>query len=957
MPAHAEAFNRDGLSRRILSVTPDARRFAPTAMVHPVVIERAERDGVIISPLTPAVENAALIGRSLIEAGQLFVKGDPSKAGQTVKVYLTETVPRLVFFSHKSFRDGLYDGRADEEGREALARILLFSNAVSAFVHETGLQPNIWHIDDWPMVPIFFSLDREGIFGPRIFTLKDVRYHGVFEQSAWQAFGSLPRGYNYYQVVSLAYAGLLSCLLGPTTHRVVLYSKEQMTEVVSGHRTDGGDWGLFPDQVRALLETGQISTLFRLFSSAQRFAILDLLDPAVVSAHLDDGVIPALKVYNHVAATVAPGPESLMEIPRSLVYELVRRGVDFTPVAIFSWLLAIAPPTVKKSLESLFIDFDPSQVASLLAAKKESLSVEAFQIFFDNFFSSLAALKHVDWRHYKEICHRALFDRPRLIEDLETIASRPLLGMDEATIALGKEKITGRHATYADLLLVTMSGGLGTRLGFNIEVTASEVKIPSQIFSPEAKVLLSAKAIAVNGEKAVIPRAAFTAVAAALSPVMDTFARTLIARVVEKIEQSDGSFFVNIPKGVYCLPLADGCYSPSLFAMQARAIHLLSKKVGRKIVWGVMLSPDNQEAVKEYFARNIIDGKYFGLLALDQVVFKTQGVNPVIKVVNKEKRELDVVVDSGGSIVSDANGHGGFHEVAAAILAEVEAKCQFKPGTVLAMNIENIAFNCRLADLDFMAGWLGEQAFSQLAISVLCSPKASPTEAMGIIAAPEHLMQVVEYNNPGFTVKQAFAYSAAAGKTHYFARTPDNRVIILNESGLNSIFNDSFLPGTANWKEELKNLKSGYSLIGRERRDPREKLYATDDHGKIIGEVDSIAGLGELNLDYGNGNTNIFLFDSRMVELIAQSPESLVRATYKPGSRPDGAVKIEGSIFDCLAVIEFLKAKLARQSGADFELKAGVVSAPRTECFAPLKGPDDLASAIEAYQRLSHFLQ
>ena len=109
VPTLVEAFKRAGLDRRILSVTPDARRFAPAALIHPVVVEKAQREGVVISPLTAAVESAVLACHPLIEAGQLFVKGDPVKTGLTVKVFLTETVPRMVYFSHKLFREGLYD--------------------------------------------------------------------------------------------------------------------------------------------------------------------------------------------------------------------------------------------------------------------------------------------------------------------------------------------------------------------------------------------------------------------------------------------------------------------------------------------------------------------------------------------------------------------------------------------------------------------------------------------------------------------------------------------------------------------------------------------------------------------------------------------------------------------------------------------------------------------------------
>ncbi|MGB9613034.1 MAG: hypothetical protein ACPL4K_02500, partial [Candidatus Margulisiibacteriota bacterium] len=388
----------------------------------------------------------------------------------------------------------------------------------------------------------------------------------------------------------------------------------------------------------------------------------------------------------------------------------------------------------------------------------------------------------------------------------------------------------------------------------------------------------------------------------------------------------------------------------------------LSNETGKKIFWTIMTSADNHSLIIRYFQSTLKDGKYFGILEPNQVLFIAQENYPAIK---KDNETVDIYITDSGKLYTAAGGHGGFYTVAKAASDEIKNKFNHQVEEILACNIENVIFNYRMGDLDFIAGWLGFKHRRNDQITGLATIKSTPQELMGILAKGDNVEQVVEYNHPNFSVFRAFAYESKKGDI-YFVKDNRNRILILDYSNLKKIINGS--AEEENWMTTIDfdkktgesrggRLVSGFTLLGWGEISENDELYLTDSQVDVVtiskgpyrkNEIEGI--VGKPLLKYRLGNTNIFVISRSFVDLVCNYPEISLSEEYKTGDTPYPNVKkIERSIFGPLANIRAYENLIGEMIGIS------VVEAPREECFEPIKTERDIEgvkTALENFFKL-----
>lgn len=976
---------------RVVTITTDVCRAPQTGAAR--VQPRTRPDGTIIAPFN--LPKDYKLPYNFIKIGYMLVPGIPGTKPERVTIHVGETDPAIVLLENNAYLAGKLYGTKHEKGEETketfFKRLAFFNRAAVILLREAEIDLPILHVFDWPAALSLLYLEEENFPVPAtLFTYPNARYQGNYDSQYLRLLGltgKRPRDLQYYSGISFAQAGMIKADLVLTSWR------GHLRDVINGVRREGGDWGGFQRLFAERRESNRLFYLYRDFKTFDRAANIDTLSPR--AEELDD-VFSTLLRYDDAYLRLVPQVD-VSRVPEIFLYEAAENGMDFSVYSRYARILEKEiSPDEQPAFKALIKGFRSRRAIDILDLGTKS-EKSAFR-------ASLRDLSK-NWYDYYKIARRALFGKPRVFEDLRAVITHPVLDSPENIKETGLQALRGEeNSPYSDLFVVTMSGGLGQRLCFNIQISQDIVvdeseleekdiqnlkqiekskkilmryqkagkvywyipavimdqiellskikaspktfiKIPSQILGEETSKILKRKGItqledSKMDEALIIPSDLFVSLSTKLIKASNKFEHLLLKEVIRQMIRDKKLTFINIPKGIYKLPGAD----ESLFEMQARSLASLGQKIGKKPRWGIMLSNDNQAAVRLFFEANLDkDGLYFGLLKKDQVYFGNQGNNPVVEITDEEEQEFDIIIDeSSGKIVSEGNGHGGLHDVAARMLKDLDPA----PKYILACNIENVLINLQLGNPDFLAGWLGQHLSDNFEVTGLSSKKAKPDEEMGVFALGDRVERVVEYNHPSFSAREAFAYLLSSGKRVYFAKDPEERYLLINEKALPRIFKEDHPPGKANLSEEIKKLKPGYRLLGLHEIPKKQTLHLMDDFLKFTGEKKTLNDLGQTKLEYDQGNTNLFIFNQEFIRHVANNPTIMSAEEHKKGDHRQG-FKIESSIFAPLSLVRLLEAQL--ESG---EIRIGFVEENRENCFEPVKGPDDVTAVISALTNL-----
>lgn len=979
---------------RVVTVCPDARHCVQTGALS--VLREARQDGTIIAPNNLPADYSLRF--QLVNIGQIFLPEQKGFKAERVIVQVSETNPALVLLSNARYLSKTLYGTGEKgevvESEETIfKRVAFFNRAVAALIREAEIDPKILHVVDWPTALCLLYLEESNIYAPQVlFTYPDARFQGLFDGKLLPLLGltgQRPTDLRYHEKLSLAQIGLLR------SQRITTWLRSHIQEVIEGRRTDGGDFGLFQGIFQRRHKDGEIYFLYTEPVFARRTGVIDTLSPRPKD---QDYIFGALLRYNAIYTLMVPEVD-LARMPEATLFSSAER-TDLSPYVRYAQII--------KELESQGLKDVLPAVKALI---KGFGSKAALKILSEGtpeqkaaFLQSLRELP-LNWYDYARIARHAMFGIPRKFEQVEALETQPVLSAPAEVKQKGVEALQGKtQQPFSDLLVFTMSGGLGNRLRFVIQASSDMVvnesqlqekevkqllklendkkanlrfetpfgtswvipqeympeagflsrfnaapgprviKIPRQILNEETNAFLAEKGFPSTRDGKLddtwfIPAEDFQNILPEIQKRSDDFIRNLLSQ----IESKEGVTFVNIPKGVYKLP-GTGI---SLYEMQARSLARLEASIGKRILWGVMTGHENDSGVRLYFASHLKDGKYFGVLDSEQVEIDTQTNYPVVAV---EGQKIDIVVDpQTGQIITEAKGHGGFHDSADRILTRIKSRLKFEPRCVMGCNIENVAFNEQLGNVSFMAGWMGRHVVGDgeapFDITGLAAEKIGPAEPMGIFARAERIAQVIEYGHPNFTVLEAYAYQTSHGRT-YFVKDPTGNILLATAKGLTQIFGEDTPPGTANISQEKKNLKPGYELLELQNITGDQRLYFTDDDLHTTGQSATLANLGEATLEYHQGNTNIFIYNTGIIRMVTSNPTIMAREEHKLGHHRRGS-KIESSIFGPLSLVRDFESYLAIPM-----INIGFVGELRRLCFAPVKSPEDVRAAQAALANL-----
>ncbi|MFH1825999.1 MAG: glycogen/starch synthase [bacterium] len=983
----ARDWRRHGL---VVTISPDLRHTAQAAGA--AVLNNALIDGTVIAPYS------ADFPYPLTNIGYLRAQGSPDTPAQRVYLHLSETQPAFLLLQSTLLDGGpLYDSSPDEDRADVLRRVSLFNRAAVTLLKEAQVEPRILHVVDWACAPSLLYLGEEKVpVRHTLFSYFDPRFQGLFADHLALhlrlAATSSRNDLSYAPgTISLAQAGLLRA------SRTVTLSHALQTDVINGEREDGGDWGNFQKLFAQLRKQRQLGFLYKGREAAERFMEIDLLRPEGDADK--DFAYGSLLRYANTYSAVSPLADAA-RLPDEALFAAAERGKDFRPYHRFRLatnVLKDTTPDLVPAFQALIKGFNARAPLDLFASTG---SVAARQGFFDSLRRLPAAL---NWYSFGRIARRALFGDARQFESLQAINPRPVLQATKEIKETGLTALRGDESSpYASLMIVTMSGGVGQRLrfathisddmlirernllpahknalaeiekrlklnlsfsekdgdrfwlipqaqvtneidGVQSEMIGRTIKIPAQLFSTAAnQTLTDAGVICGTDSKQdliwTITAEQFQKLKPELTTLSDPFVGSLLASVEEKLDGTDLAI-VSIPKGVYKLPGQE----QSFFETQAGALAKLGQAIGKKIIWGLMLSADNEQAARQFLEAHLVDGRYFGLLDQDQVVFGTQENFPLVRVIDQETQAIDLCLNpASGEILTDACGHGGFYAVAHQLVSEQGPNIRY----VLGCNIENPLFNFQLGNPDFVSAWLGQHVTDGNAVTGLSTAKARPEEKMGVFGLADFMPQVIEYNHPNFGAREAYAY-ARGKETFYFVQNPTGQVLIVTPEGLPHVFKEDSPPGTANVTDEIKKLRPGYSLLSLDQITADTDLFPTNDQLDFTGQTTQLAELGDdLRLKYRQGNTNIFLFDRGFIKLTVENPAVMAFEEHKTGGHRHGT-KIESSIFGPLSLLRHLEALPEVEY-----INIGFVEEDRSFCFEPVKGPEDAAVALAALKKL-----
>jgi len=982
---------------RVVTVCPDARHCTQAGSLS--VLREARQDGTIIAPHNLPEDYSLRF--KMVNIGQLFLPERKGFKAERVTVQVSETNPALVLLQNSRYLSKTLYG-TDEKGKVVeseetiLKRVAFFNRAVAALIREAEIDPKILHVVDWPTALCLLYLEESNIYAPQVlFTYPDARFQGLFDEKLLPFLGltgQRPTDLKYLNQLSLAQIGLLRA------QRITTWLRSHLQEVIEGKRSDGGDFGLFQGIFQRRHKDGEIYFLYTEPLFARRVGLIDMLSPRPRD---QDYIFGTLLRYSSMYTLMVPEVD-LARMPETTLYTAAER-IDLSPYVRYAKVI--------KELEDQGLKDVLPAVKALIKGfgSKAALRIlsEGTQEQKAAFLQSLRELP-LNWYDYARIARNALFGIPRKLEQVEALETQRILSAPAEVKQKGMEALRGKpQQSFGDLLIFTMSGGLGNRLRFSVQVSSDvvvdesqlqegeikqlykleeakkanlrfespagpawvipqeyvpeagflsrfevaqgtrTVKIPRQILSAEANGFLIERGFlsARDGkldDTWFIPLQDFQSVLPEIQKRSDEFVNNLLDQTAESASK-EGVIFINIPKGVYQLP-GTGI---SLYKMQARSLARLEAGLGKKILWGIMTGQENDRGVRQYLASHLKDGKYFGVFNSEQVEIDAQANNPVVAA---EGQKIDIVVDpQTGKIIVEAKGHGGFHDSADRVLKKIKSRLKFEPRWVLGCNIENVLFNEQLGSLDFMAGWLGWHVTGTegepFDITGLAAKKSGPREPMGIFARAERVAQVIEYSHPNFTVLEAYAYLTSHGRV-YFVKDKSGTILLASPKGLTRIFGEDAPPGSSNVSQEKKNLKPGYELLDLADLNPDQRLFFTDDELHPTGQSVTLSDLGEIELEYRQGNTNIFIFNSELIRMVTANPSIMAREEHKLGSHRQGR-KIESSIFGPLSLVRDFESSLAIPV-----INIGFVEEERGLCFEPVKSPEDVQKAQAALAAL-----
>jgi len=905
---------------RVVTFSPRAGKTLPFGFR--VLFEKPRYDKIIIAP---PPENI----KSFSSLGQISVK--TAFTSETAEVYLDDKKEPVVFYlsnPNHLFSAHLYPHQGENE-ETVLKRIAFFNQAALNLLKEAEINPDILHFIDWPtalgLAYAKRSKDSPYFFIKTLFTYLDARYQGLFPLSLYPVLGLEENSsLRYYEQVSLAKMGALNADL------TITGSYEHIREVLENRRVEGGDFGEFSLIFRQLSEQGRLNYLFHSNESLRNLGSLNFENPSPRELDILLSVATIYQVrYDHLVPQIKPEEINEALLLRAVVEgKLSRRELD-VPTKLLGVLshpfFNEEQKTIIKRIchdfgSTQLIDFLREQLRQLDKARRENDNAKASIIeqALQKFFTQIKKLE-IDWGLYRRIAEKVFYGAPKNFIKLEAIHPYSLNRPEQKIVELGKEFLTSGNSEFSPLMILTMAGGLGQRLGFSITINyeKNEVVIPPEV------------------PKDFIPH---------LEPLIEEAKKQKLTSLA-------------LPKGVFILP----GQPYSLFEQQARSLAKLSQVTGKKLFWTIMTSDENHEMVKYYFQSTLRDGKYFGILNPELVIFVPQENYPAVK---KEEKKFDLYITEQSELYATSGGHGGFYSAAATALQKIKNEYQHEILEVLACNIENVLFNYRLGDLDFIANWLGYKRHHGHQVTGLATTKGTPQELMGIFAKGDNVEQVVEYNHPSFSVFKAFAYESEKMGEVFFVRDAKGKILVLSSEGLKKLFKTS--PEEENWMSAIAydkktgkakggGLREGYTLIGSHDFSSADEFYLTALSSSGIVKTsegpfslnDLNQKLGEIQLKYRLGNTNIFILSKEFIGLVVTHPEISLSEEYKSGDTPFPQVKkIERAIFGPLANI------IAYERLTQKDILLSIVEAPREDCFEPIKGPNDISVVQQALQAL-----
>jgi len=898
-----------------------------------------------------------------------------------------------------------------------LKRVILFNRAVAQLIMEAEIETPILHLYDWPTTLTLLYLEQENISVRKcLFTYPDACYQGLFPVNLvpWLGLtGNRPtdlQDYKYYNQISLAQLGM------QRASRILTLHRQHLDEVKNNYRPGGGDYGEFTRYFKARHAQGELDYLSPDTYSAEQFAMINMLSPKPKETKL---IRTALSIYRHEYTRLEPWLPS-DSIPDEVLYEAAERK-DLSPFTLyaqvrrrlegdnllkviqpFSMLVkrfgsqaAIDPvlhrskPRRKKFMESLqgllidwsffltvatntfnetpkrFDQLSPCEAGPVLGASKEVKAAgrQALQgpnggPFSDLLIVTLSGGLAQRLRFRSQISYDLIIKESDLTrEEIDCLTKQAETGQIRLRFCRDEEAVWYIPWNYVPGNIREKAQPQGSLL-----LRQTIIKIPQQVLSGEANAFLKDRG-AISGEGLkqeetwLLTKNEFYRLREFLMKNdHDDFHRNLIDEIYQQLKgktSADDPLFISLPKGLYTLPGA----TQSIFEMIAHSIARLSTMIGKKVVWGVMVSNDNKVLIQEYFKIKLQDNKYFGLLDADQVIFATQGDNPIIAVkdVKEAKNKLDIVVGSDGRIVAEANGHGGFYESADCMLTELQQR-DHRPNFVLAANIDNLLLGWQLGNLDFVAGWLGHHVNNEYDITCLASKKRQPKEEMGIFALTEDGPRVIEYYHPNYTARNAYAYNSSSRGRLYFVKDNEKDLfLVVPETALGRIASwvtpalDGILfPKTKKTLDEpTAEPRKRYQLLELQELPDEVKLQSvsTDDSCGPTEKTSTLADLGKVKMTYSQGNTNAFIFNSSFVTLVANNPTIRHDEPHKLGKHPLG-YKIESELSGPIRLIRQFEFRLGKP------IPIGFVEEERQSCFEPLKTPEDLDNVSLARDKL-----
>lgn len=955
------------------------------------VVTVAPRAGVIQAGFRQLFENGARIDGAIISPapfpnermrlsplGQIRVD---LPSTELFDVYADDAKTPIFFYiagQNGIFSDSLYPNEG-ESHEAALKRLAFFNRAAITLIKEAGIDPRILHCVDWPtaLTIAYGKLDPALHATKTLFTYMDARFQGLFPSGSLAITGLTDPNFNkkyldyWERQISLAQLGVL------LADNTVVSSYHHIQEVLSGRRSDGKDWGKFGEVFRTAQNTGALRYLFHSHLSVPSLTGLDMDNPGLQEL---DTLLHMALAYQGAYTAVSPLPPDQVS-QQHLVHDAARGSstVDYTGLAYLQEVLnspAVSPED-KSLIRSICVDFGSIEIAKALFAPvktigrfakaapktpKDQDKLNAAQAFVGNVFKSLRSFD-IDWGVFKQVVQNTFYGKPQSVIKLDAIVPHEFSSTDQAVTKAGMEHIGKSETPYSPFMLLTMAGGLGQRFGFQILFDAEKktINIQKHLLSPQIIAALEEMGArtAVDermDEVFLVPAKKYME----LEQLFNTPFLELLSEGIKNISKEDEDHAFYLPKGTY----TPQGLKYSLFEQQARALVKLSNIAGKKIFWTVMTSDDNDAMVRAFFGSNLVDGKYFGVLGQEMVKFFPQGNYPLVA---KNGASFDIRFKDTGEVYSAANGHGGFYGIAQRAIDAIKEEHDHAVTDVMGCNIENLLFNLRLGDPNFIGAWVGRKISRGDMVVGLAATKSAPTEAMGILAEANNIEQVIEYNHPTFTAEKAFAYLSEKKGEVFFVRDAGDNILALDVKGLKAIFKPTYRE--VNWAEQLdwnkkkevfgqkSMLEDGFALLSlRDVPHDCELFETLIVQGKLqrTGKTFLLNALGNVRLKYSQGNTNIFLVDARYIGLICDYKRASVREEHKTGTTPyQDLTKVERSIFGPFTEVVAYEHLLTVLRDFGGSIGISVVEGAREDCFEPAKVANDVPRALSALQRLA----